>query len=155
MIVQNHMDTHRTEKFAKVSAESCLAYRKIKKSNWTGTILETGQRLRLQPIRTAIEPGCNPPQPAGITADGFVAHTLQFQGPKELAVQLVETFLLGFVHGRLLEKATRFGTRQGLHRINGVFYRVAASFSQWGKRTATTLRSVSAAYPGRYMSRPI
>jgi hypothetical protein len=45
-------------------------------------------------------------------------------------IQLVEAFLLGFVHGRLLENAPRLGAGQGLHSMNGVFCRVAASFSQ-------------------------
>ena len=59
--------------------------------------------LVLQPFRAAIEPSRNPPHRAGIGIDGLVAHTLQLQGSKVLAVQLVEAFLLGLVHGKLLE----------------------------------------------------
>jgi len=50
-------------------------------------------------------------------------------------VQLIEAFLLGFVHGRLLEYAPRLGANQGLHRMNGVFCRVAASFNKGFNRT--------------------
>ena len=46
-----------------------------------------------------------------------------------LPVQLVEAFLLGSVHGRLLENAPGLAARKGLHRMNGVFCRVAASFN--------------------------
>lgn len=45
-----------------------------------------------------------------------------------LAVQFVEPVLLGFVHGKLLESAPRLDVTQGLHRMNGVFCRGAASF---------------------------
>jgi len=36
-------------------------------------------------------------------------------------LQLVEAFLLKFVHDRLFENALRLDGRQGLHRMNGVF----------------------------------
>ena len=45
---------------------------------------------------------------------------LSTSGPYVLAAQLAEAFLLGFVHGRLLENAPRLDARQGLHRMNGV-----------------------------------
>ena len=40
-----------------------------------------GRLLGLQPVRTAIEPGRNPPHHAGIGIDRLVAVALQLQGP--------------------------------------------------------------------------
>jgi len=52
-------------------------------------------------------------------------------------VQFVEPFLLGFFHGgKLLENAPRLGAGQGLHRMNGVFCRGAASFNESLQPTA-------------------
>ena len=53
-------------------------------------------------VGATIEVFSNPAQCAGVGVDGFVTHTLKFQGPEMLLVQIVVPALFGWVHDKLL-----------------------------------------------------